>query len=67
MSKIPNKTINQRGQIQILEGKLELNGNTLIISVPIPIWAIPIPINLSNLVPILMGMPHFSFPCTSLV
>ena len=37
MDKIPYKTINQRDQIQILEGKLGLNGNTLIISVPIPI------------------------------
>ena len=37
MGKIPYKTINQRGQIQILEGKLGLNEKTLIISVPIPI------------------------------
>ena len=44
MGKIPYKTINQRDQIQILEGKLWLNGITLIISVPISIWAIPIPV-----------------------
>ena len=37
MGKIPYKTINQRGQQQILKGKLQLNGNTLIGSVPIPI------------------------------
>ena len=42
MNKMPYKIINQRGQIQILEEQLWLNGNILIISVPIPIWANPI-------------------------
>ena len=37
MGKIPNKIKNQRSEIQILKGKYRLNGNTLIISVPIPI------------------------------
>ena len=37
MGKIPYKTINQQGQTQILERKLGLNGNTLMIRVPITI------------------------------
>ena len=40
MGEIPDKIINQRGEIPILEGTLWLNWNTLIKSVPIPIRAI---------------------------
>ena len=44
MSKIPLQIINQRGQIEILEEKLLLNANTLIISVSNFTWAIPVPV-----------------------
>ena len=47
MGKIPSTIINQQGQLQILDGKLGLTGNTLIINVPIPIWAIPISVPLA--------------------
>ena len=62
MGKMPNKTINQRSEIQILEGKLRLNGNALILSAPIPELnysnSRPIHISLGNLIPIPMGIPR---------
>ena len=58
MGKIPYKIINHQGKVRILEGKLEINKNIVIISVSHSYLSYshsrPIPINSSNLVSILM-------------
>ena len=78
MGKIPYKIINQRGQIQNFQGiimaKWEHYNNKCFHSNLSYSHSCPIPISLSNLVPIPMGIPregwgipHLPFPCTSLL